>query len=55
MEDYCKDCIGCKKSWSAGMDLSCHDSCEKFKRWKEGLIYRGHLETKRKDDARGTC
>jgi hypothetical protein len=41
MEDYCKDCIGCKKSWSAGMDLSCHDSCEKFKRWKDGIEREG--------------
>jgi hypothetical protein len=32
---YCKDCINCRETWSAGGDLSCHDTCDKFKQWKE--------------------
>jgi len=34
-KDFCRACIDCKDSWSAGMDLSCHDACDKFQEWKE--------------------
>ena len=33
--EYCEACIDCKDSWSAGMDLSCHDACDKFNEWEK--------------------
>ena len=33
--EWCEACINCDKDWSAGMDLSCHDCCEEFKKWEE--------------------
>ena len=34
MDEYCKDCIDCEESWSAGSKTSCHDACEKYQNWK---------------------
>ena len=33
--EYCGACINCKEAWSAQSDLSCHDFCDKFKKWRE--------------------
>ena len=33
--EYCEACIECKDSWSAGMDVSCHDACDKFQEWEK--------------------
>ncbi len=32
--EACPSCVKCKSSWSAGSDLSCHDSCNDYKQWK---------------------
>ena len=29
-------CIGCKESWSAEGNLSCHDMCDKYQIYKDG-------------------
>ena len=36
-DDICRACVKCNKSWSAGMDLSCHDNCNDYQKWKGGL------------------
>lgn len=28
-------CIGCKKSWCAENNLSCHDTCGEYQLWKD--------------------
>ena len=28
-------CIGCKKTWFAENNLSCHDTCDKYQLWKD--------------------
>ena len=35
MEGMCEACIGCRESWSAASDESCHEYCDKFKEWQE--------------------
>ena len=34
MSDSCPACRGCKISWNAGRNCSCHDFCEPFLKWE---------------------
>jgi len=33
--DRCEACINCKKEWSAGRGVSCHDTCDDYLKWRK--------------------
>ncbi len=30
---HCRHCTECKKAWTAGDKVSCHDGCDDYQRW----------------------
>jgi len=35
-EEVCPYCLKCEDGWSAESDVSCHDTCRLYQKWKEG-------------------
>ena len=50
-QEYCEKCIGCRETWSAGIDSSCHEHCDDYQEWKNKVKEcQGDLSRLRKRD-----